>query len=124
MTKNIDKAILKTVVKEILIEDRELLKDIMKELLADEVRAHESSTIGDEEIRLLAKRQFKKYANVFKALAQEFMRKLTKTGIITLNKESIINDGGNFMPPSNLLNESNLDYLIEIVDSEMFYENK
>lgn len=69
MTKNIDKAILKTVVKEILIEDRELLKDIMKELLADEVRAHESSTIGDEEIRLLAKRQFKKYANVFKALA-------------------------------------------------------
>ena len=50
------------------------------------------------------------------------MRKLTKTGIITLNKESIINDGGNFMPPSNLLNESNLDYLIEIVDSEMFGE--
>ena len=26
------------------------------------------------------------------------------------------------MPPSNLLNESNLDYLIEIVDSEMFGE--
>ena len=69
MTKNIDKAILKTVVKEILIEDRELLRDIMKELLEEEVRAHESSSIGDEEIRLLAKRQFKKYANVFKALA-------------------------------------------------------
>ena len=69
MTKNIDKAILKTVVKEILIEDRELLRNIMKELLEEEVRAHESSNIGDEEIRLLAKRQFKKYANVFKALA-------------------------------------------------------
>ena len=69
MTKNVDKAILKTVVKEILIEDRELLRNIMKELLEEEVRAHESSSIGDEEIRLLAKRQFKKYANVFKALA-------------------------------------------------------
>ena len=52
------------------------------------------------------------------------MRKLTKTGIITLNKESIINDGGNFMPPSNLLNESNLDYLIEIVDSEIMVDSE
>ena len=47
------------------------------------------------------------------------MRKLTKKGIIGINEESIINDGGNFMPPNNLLNESNLDYLIDIVDSEM-----
>ena len=50
------------------------------------------------------------------------MRKLTKKGIIGINEESIINDGGNFMPPNNLLNESNLDYLIDIVDSEMFGE--
>ncbi len=48
------------------------------------------------------------------------MRKLTKKGIIAMNEETIINDGGNFMPPSNLLNESNLDYLIDIVDPEMF----
>lgn len=50
------------------------------------------------------------------------MRKLTKKGIIGINEESIINDGGNFMPPNNLLNESNLDYLIDIVDYEMFGE--
>lgn len=50
------------------------------------------------------------------------MRKLTKKGIIGINEESIINDGGNFMPPNNLLNESNLDYLIDIVNSELFGE--
>jgi death on curing protein len=50
------------------------------------------------------------------------MKKLSKSAIIVLNEESIINDGGNFMPPNNLLNESNLDYLIDIVDSEMFGE--
>ena len=50
------------------------------------------------------------------------MRKLTKSGIIALNEEAIINDGGNFMPPDNLLNESNLDYLVDIVDAEMFGE--
>lgn len=50
------------------------------------------------------------------------MRKLSKSGIIVLNEEAIINDGGNFMPPDNLLNESNLDYLVDIVDAEMFGE--
>ena len=48
------------------------------------------------------------------------MRKITKAGIVMLNKEAILNDGGNFTPPYNLLNESNLDYLVDIVDSEMF----
>ncbi len=50
------------------------------------------------------------------------MRKLTKSGIIALNEEAIINDGGNFMPPNNLLNERNLDYLVDIIDAEMFGE--
>jgi death on curing protein len=50
------------------------------------------------------------------------MKKLSKSAIIVLNEESTINDGGNFIPPNNLLNESNLDYLIDIVDSEMFGE--
>lgn len=69
MTKNLDRAELKIAIKEILTEDRELLRDIMKELLEEEVRTNESSEISEEEARLLAKRQFKKYANVFKALA-------------------------------------------------------
>ena len=64
-----DKAELKIAIKEILTEDRELLRDIMKELLEQEVRTNESSEISEEEARLLAKRQFKKYANVFRALA-------------------------------------------------------
>lgn len=69
MTKNLDRAELKIAIKEILTEDRELLRDIMKELLEDEVRSNQSSEISEEEARLLAKKQFKKYANVFKALA-------------------------------------------------------
>ncbi len=69
MTKNLDRAELKIAIKEILTEDRELLRDIMKELLEEEVRTNESSEISEEEARLLAKRQFKKYANVFRALA-------------------------------------------------------
>jgi hypothetical protein len=69
MTKNLDRASLKIAIKEILTEDRELLRNIMKELLEEEVRTNESTMISDEEVRVLAKRQFKKYANVFKALA-------------------------------------------------------
>jgi death on curing protein len=48
------------------------------------------------------------------------MRKLTKQAVIAINEETIQRDGGNFMPPHNFLHEPNLDYLIEIVDSEMF----
>ena len=56
MTNNLDRETLKIAIREILIEDRELLRDIIKDLL-------------EEEARILAKKQFKKYANVFKALA-------------------------------------------------------
>jgi death-on-curing protein len=50
------------------------------------------------------------------------MRFLTKIQIIRLNKATIDEHGGNFMPPSNLLHEENLDYLIEAVEAEMFGE--
>ena len=39
-----------------------------------------------------------------------------------MNKATVERHGGNFTPPHNLLNESNLDYLIEIVETEMFGE--
>lgn len=47
---------------------------------------------------------------------------LTKKQIVRLNQATILEHGGNFMPPSNFLHESNLDYLIEAVQSEMFGE--
>ena len=50
------------------------------------------------------------------------MKYLTKEQIVTLNKETIEAHGGNFMPPSNFLHESNLDYLLEAVQAEMFGE--
>lgn len=50
------------------------------------------------------------------------MTTITKQNVIAINEETIKNDGGNFMPPHNFLHESNLDYLIDIVDTEMFGE--
>jgi death-on-curing protein len=47
---------------------------------------------------------------------------LTKTDIIFINKKTIKRHGGNFMPPNNFLNEAPLDYLIDIVNSEIFGE--
>lgn len=47
---------------------------------------------------------------------------LTKKQIIIINSLTIEAHGGNFMPPSNLLHENALDYLIEIVDSSLFGE--
>ncbi len=45
---------------------------------------------------------------------------LTKKQIIRLNEATILEHGGNFLAPCNFLHESNLDYLIEAVQSEMF----
>ncbi len=45
---------------------------------------------------------------------------LLKTEIIYINKKTIEIHGGNFIPPNNFLHEENLDYLIDIVESEMF----
>jgi death on curing protein len=45
---------------------------------------------------------------------------LDKTDIILINRETVEAHGGNYMPPSNFLHESNLDYLLEAVQAEMF----
>ena len=45
---------------------------------------------------------------------------LRKKDVVLINKLTIQDVGGNFVPPFNFLHESNLDYLIEIVESEMF----
>lgn len=50
------------------------------------------------------------------------MRLLTKKEIIFLNKNNISRFGGNFVPPDNLLHETSLDYLVDIVDAELFGE--
>jgi death on curing protein len=50
------------------------------------------------------------------------MKYLTKTDIIRINHATVEEHGGNFVPPSNLLHEPNLDYLLEAVQSEMFGE--
>lgn len=47
---------------------------------------------------------------------------LTKKRVIKLNKQSYLEHGGSFIPPYNFLHEENLDYLLEIVQSEMFGE--
>lgn len=48
------------------------------------------------------------------------MKFLEKTDIIRINQRTIKAHGGNFIPPSNLLKEQPLDYVIEVVQSEMF----
>ena len=60
---------LRAALKELLKEERELLREIIKELIEEEALVGESDVISEDELRFLAKRQFKKYAAVFKALA-------------------------------------------------------
>lgn len=50
------------------------------------------------------------------------MHLLTKKEILFLNKNNISRFGGNFVPPDNLLRETSLDYLVDIVDAELFGE--
>jgi death on curing protein len=45
---------------------------------------------------------------------------LTKDQIVALNKRQVEQYGGNYMPPQNFLHEENLDYLLDILDAEMF----
>jgi death on curing protein len=47
---------------------------------------------------------------------------LDKKKIVRINQRTVEIHGGNFMPPSNFLHESNLDYLLEVVQTEMFGE--
>ena len=67
---NIDKTILKSTIKEILIEDTSIFKDIIREILI------ENKIIGDnaeserqQKIEALIDADFDKYEDVFKALA-------------------------------------------------------
>ncbi|MEZ5006886.1 MAG: type II toxin-antitoxin system death-on-curing family toxin [Chitinophagales bacterium] len=48
------------------------------------------------------------------------MRYLSKDIIIHINKRMIDSFGGNFIPPNNILKNDNLEYLVEVIDSEMF----
>lgn len=47
---------------------------------------------------------------------------LIKSQIIKINQLTVYEHGGNFNPPFNFLNESALDYLVDIVHAEMFGE--
>lgn len=47
---------------------------------------------------------------------------LDKEDIAFINRRTIAEHGGNFMPPHNFLHEDNLDYLVEAVQTELFGE--
>jgi death on curing protein len=47
---------------------------------------------------------------------------LKKKQVVWLNQQSCVEHGGAFMLPSNFLHEENLDYVLDIVQSEMFGE--
>jgi death on curing protein len=47
---------------------------------------------------------------------------LQKHNVIRINKLTVEAHGGNFTPPRNVLNEQPLDYVLEIVNAEMFGE--
>lgn len=48
------------------------------------------------------------------------MEYIRKSDVILINRLTIEDVGGNFIPPYNFLHEENLDYLIEAVQAEMF----
>jgi death on curing protein len=48
------------------------------------------------------------------------MEYLQKTDITLINRLTIDDVGGNFVPPYNFLHEENLDYLLEAGQAEMF----
>lgn len=50
------------------------------------------------------------------------MRYLSSDEIIHINAQTIKEHGGNFVPPRNLLREGGLEYLVEIVQQEIFGE--
>lgn len=50
------------------------------------------------------------------------IRYLTKDELIFVNKLTVGKHGGQYILPYNFLNEGALDYLLDIVSSEMFGE--
>lgn len=48
------------------------------------------------------------------------MKYLSKEQVVFINEATVDIHGGNFIPPSNFLHEENLDYLLEVVQADMF----
>ena len=48
------------------------------------------------------------------------MKRLSITQLIILNRMTIEENGGQFVPPHNLLHGEHLEYIVEAVDAEMF----
>ena len=49
-------------------------------------------------------------------------RYLSRSNIILINRMTVAEHGGNFVPPDNLLNSAPLEYLVETVGAELFGE--
>ena len=49
-------------------------------------------------------------------------RYLSRSNIILINRMTVAEHGGNFVPPDNLLNPAPLEYLVESVGAELFSE--
>jgi death on curing protein len=50
------------------------------------------------------------------------MEYLEKADVVRINRLTIQDVGGHFVPPQNFLHEENLDYMLEAVQAEMFGE--
>ena len=101
--------------------DPKQLKEILNELNVGNMTIEESEAayeqnIKNKELRELAKESFDRFDKVYKALSWKIMKYLSKKDILFLNKLVVEKYGGNFISPHNLLNESALDYLVEIVE--------
>ena len=48
------------------------------------------------------------------------MELLTKADIIVINYKTVKAHGGNYVPPYSFLHEDNLDYIVDIIEAEMF----
>lgn len=48
------------------------------------------------------------------------IKRLTRTQLVRINKQTYLENGGQFIPPENLLHPEQLDYIVERVDSGMF----
>lgn len=48
------------------------------------------------------------------------MEFLIKEDVVHINAMTISRHGGNFVPPSNLLNESSLEYCLAVINAALF----
>ena len=67
---NVDRKTLKQVIKEVLIEDTDLFKELVKETLAEnQILSSDLPMDRQEQLKKLVSEDFNKYDDVFKALA-------------------------------------------------------